>query len=582
MVNTADAETDRARGEGPYRSPDRRTRHAVVVGGSVAALLTAHVLSSHADRVTVVERDLLPEGPEPRAGVPQSRHTHVLLEGGQRALDELLPGIVAELREHGAPRVGLPSDIVQWQAWRYYRRTGATAHLLTGTRPLLEWLVRRRVLAEPRITVLEGTEVVGLVGDSARVRGVRLRRRGSETHQDVRQLAADLVVDASGRGSRAPDWLAAIGAEPPHEETLDTGLAYATRVYRHGDTNGSADTGSTDTTPAHAGSTDTGSTDTAPAHADPTDTTPAHTHPAHTGPIDTTPAHTGPTDTDPTGADTGPARTADSSAGASDTGAGVTDSNPDNSVAGSGDTGATDSVGYYFVPGRGQARGGVALPVEGGRHLVTLSGLRGSEPPSDEAAFVDFAAQLPHPVLHEWLLKARPESPVHAFRSTANVRRRYDRPGRRPAGFLAIGDALCAFNPVYGQGLAVAALGAVALRDALADPRRTPTTRRVQRALLRASRQAWDIAAGADKELPGARGDAARTRAVDRPAAWYLARVVRRAPGDPVVGAAFRSATSLVSPVSVLFAPRVVRAVLFGPVLPAPTEPPLRKESAAG
>lgn len=517
MVDTAGAETDRARGEDPYRSPDRRTRHAVVIGGSVAALLTAHVLSAHADRVTVVERDRLPEGPEPRAGVPQSRHTHVLLEGGQRALDELLPGIVAELREHGAPRVGLPSDIVQWQARRYYRRTGATAHLLTGTRPLLEWLVRRRVLAESRITVLEGTEVVGLLGDSARVRGVRVRRRGSETHQDVRQLAADLVVDASGRGSRAPDWLAAIGAEPPHEETLDTGLAYATGLYRYGDTNGSADT--------------------SPASADP----------AHTDPVSA----------------------ADSRTGASDTGAGITD-------------GATDSIGYYFIPGRGQARGGVALPVEGGRHLVTLSGLRGSEPPSDEAAFVDFAARLPHPVLHEWLLKARPESPVHAFRATANVRRRYDRPGRRPAGFLAVGDALCAFNPVYGQGLAVAALGAVALRDTLADPRRTPTTRRVQRALLKASRQAWDIASGADKELPGARGDAARTRAVDRPAAWYLARVVQRAPGDPVVGAAFRSASSLVSPVSVLFAPRIVRAVLFGPVLPAPTEPPLRKESAAG
>ncbi|MFE7128532.1 FAD-dependent oxidoreductase [Streptomyces sp. NPDC057617] len=555
MVNTAGAETDRARREGPYRSQDRRTRHAVVIGGSVAALLTAHVLSAHADRVTVVERDRLPEGPEPRAGVPQSRHTHVLLEGGQRALDELLPGIVAELREHGAPRVGLPSDIVQWQARRYYRRTGATAHLLTGTRPLLEWLVRRRVLAEPRITVLEGTEVVGLLGDSARVRGVRVRRRGSETHQDVRQLAADLVVDASGRGSRAPDWLAAIGAEPPHEETLDTGLAYATRLYRHGDVDDSVDAG-----PA----------DTGPANADPADTNSAGVGPANVGPIDTDPAGTG------------PAHATDAGPDAAGTSADALDSDADSPVPRRVDTGATDSVGYYFVPGRGQSRGGVALPVEGGRHLVTLSGLRGSEPPSDEAAFIDFAARLPHPVLHEWLLKARPESPVHAFRATANVRRRYDRPGRRPAGFLAVGDALCAFNPVYGQGLAVAALGAVALRDTLADPRRTPTTRRVQRALLKASRQAWDIAAGADKELPGARGDATRTRTVHRPAAWYLARVVQRAPGDPVVGAAFRSATSLVSPVSVLFAPRIVRAVLFGPVLPAPTEPPLRKETAAG
>ncbi|MDX3855258.1 NAD(P)/FAD-dependent oxidoreductase [Streptomyces sp. AK02-01A] len=451
------------------------------MGGSIAGLLAARALGAHADRVTIVERDRFPDGPEPRPGVPQSRHTHVLLEGGQRALEALLPGILTELHEHGAPRLGMPNDLVQWQASRFYRRTSPTVHILTGSRPVLEWLVRRRVLAEPGITAIEGSEVVGLLGDSARVRGVLLRERGARTRHDTRPLDADLVVDASGRGSRAAGWLAGIGAEPPREETLDTGLAYATRLYRAAE-----------------------------------------------------------------------------------------------------DAEGPDCLGYYFVAGRDHIYGGVALPIEGGRHLVTLSGLRGSEPPSDEAAFTDFAARLPHPVLHEWLLRAEPESPVHAFRATANVRRRYDRPGRRPSGFLATGDALCAFNPVYGQGMAVAALSALALRDALAGRRRTPTTRRLQGTLLKASQQAWDIASGADRELPGATGDAVRTRAVDRPAAWYLARVQDRAPGNPVVGAAFRAAFSLTAPVSVLFTPSVVRAVLFGPVRPTPSEPPMRPEHTAG
>ncbi|MEV6420799.1 FAD-dependent monooxygenase [Streptomyces sp. NPDC051662] len=479
MVNAADVERDPADGTGPTGSTDRGTRHAVVVGGSIAALLTARTLSAHADRVTLVERDRLPEGPEPRAGVPQSRHLHVLLEGGRHALEELLPGIVAELREQGAPRIGMPGDLAQWQNGRFYRRTASSVHLLTGTRPVLEWLVRRRVLADPRITLLEGTEVVGLIGDAARVRGVRLRGRGARRRLGVRSLTADLVVDASGRTTHAPDWLAGIGAEPAHEETLDSGLAYASRLY----------------------------------HA--------------------------PESTD-----------------------------------------GTDCPGYYFVPGRDQPYGAVALPVENGRYLVTLSGLRGCEPPSDEAAFTEFTALLPHPVLHDWLLKARPDSAVHAFRSTASVRRRYDLRGRRPAGFLAIGDALCSFNPVYGQGMTVAALGALALRDALADPRRAPTTRRVQRALLGAARQSWDIASGADRELPGAIGNVARTRLADRPGAWYVARVLDRAPGDPVVGAAFRAACALTAPVSGLFAPRVARAVLFGPPLPAPTDPPRRPERA--
>ncbi|MGW2262612.1 FAD-dependent oxidoreductase [Streptomyces sp. NPDC004749] len=529
MVDSAGAGTGTtASRDGAHHSSGRRGRHALVVGGGPAALLTARVLASHADRVTLVERDRLPDGPEPRAGVPQSRHNHVLLEGGQRALEKLLPGIVGELREHGAPRVGMPDDLVQWQDHHFYRRTPATAHLLTGSRPLLEWLVRRRVLADPRITVVEGTEVVGLVGDAARVRGVRVRERGAGTHQDVRELTADLVVDASGRGSRAPEWLAAIGADVPHEETIDAGLAYATRMYR-----GPADRPGAPGPSAPAGT----------RHA---------TDPAGAGGTPGAPAAADTSDTDSTPGEPG--------------------------TDGGGDPDAVDCVGYYFVPGRDEARGAVVLPIEGGRYLVTLSGLRGSEPPADETEFTDFAARLPHPLVHDWLLKAEPESAVHAFRSTSDIRRRYDRPGRRPAGFLATGDALCCVNPVYGQGLTVAAFGALALRDALADPRRTPTTRRVQRALSRAARQAWDIASGADRVLPGARGDAVRLRPADRPAAWYLGRVRRRAPGDPVVGAAFRSVLALKEPGSVLFAPRVARAVLFGPVRPAPTEPQARRE----
>ncbi|MFI8520673.1 NAD(P)/FAD-dependent oxidoreductase [Streptomyces sp. NPDC085481] len=457
----------------------RRTRHAVVIGGSLAGLLAARVLSEHAERVTVVERDRYPEGPDARPGVPQGRHLHVLIEGGQRALDELLPGFMAELRELGAPKVGVPEDMVQWQNGRWFQRTPATAYFYTGPRPQLEWLVRQRVLADPRIELVEGTETVGLLGDSARVRGVMLRERGADAGKEPRALEADLVVDASGRSTRAPDWLAGIGAEAPHEETLDTGLAYGTRIYR------------------------------SPAE-------------------------------DP----------------------------------------ATDAVGYYVVPNPAQVYGGVVLPLGDGRHLVTLSGLRGDEPPTDESLFEEYARKLPHPVVSDWLAKAEPLSKVYGFRRTANIRRRYDRPGRRPAGFLATGDALCAFNPIYGQGMAVAAMTAVALRTALADPKRTPTTRRVQRALLDASKQAWDISAGADKKMPGATGDAARSGAMDKVTGWYLRRVQAHASGNPVVGAPFRAALTLTAPLTSLFAPAVARAVLFDPLPETPAEPPMRRGDA--
>lgn len=454
----------------------RGTRHAVVIGGSLAGLLAARVLAEHAERVTVVERDRLPEGPDARSGVPQGRHLHVLIEGGQRALDELLPGFMDELRELGAPKVAMPTDMVQWQAGQWFTRSPASAHFYSGPRPQLEWLVRQRVLADPRVELVEGTETVGLTGTSARVTGVRLRERGAG--KETRTLAADLVVDASGRSTKAADWLAGIGAEAPHEETLDTGLAYASRIYK-----------ATDAVPA------------------------------------------------------------------------------------------TDAQGYYIVPGPRQTYGGVIVPLGDGHHMVTFSGLRGEAPPTEEEAFEAYAKRLPHPVLSEWVAAAEPVTPVHGFRQTANIRRRYDRPGRRPAGFLATGDALCAFNPIYGQGMTTAALAAVALRGALSDTRRVPTTQRVQRALLASSRQAWDISAGADKKMPGATGDAARLQPADRFADWYLGRIQELAAGDPEVGTPFRAVLSLTAPLSSLFAPSLVRAVLFSPVPETPAEPPLRRDA---
>jgi hypothetical protein len=121
-------------------------------------------------------------------------------------------------------------------------------------------------------------------------------------------------------------------------------------------------------------------------------------------------------------------------------------------------------------------------------------------------------------------------------------------------------------------------MSAVALRDVLADRRRTPTTRRVQRALLGASRPAWDISAGADRKMPGAVGNALAGRSTDRVTGWYLRRVQERAPGDAVVGGTFRAVLHLAAPVTALFAPAVARAVLFRPPAPTPAEPPERPE----
>lgn len=452
----------------------------VVVGAGFAGLLTAYALAEHADRVTIVDRDRAPDEPRPRAGVPQGRHPHVLLAAGQQTLESMLPGVLDELTALGAPLLGLPRDLLQISLGRWVRRWHECTPFLTGTRPLLEHVVRRRVLAHPRIAVVDGTEVVGLSGDSARVDGVVVReRRAGTVLEALAVLAADLVVDASGQSSRAPQWLTELGATPPAEERIDTGLAYATRVYH--------------ATPDH------------------------ETH---------------------------------------------------------------DYKGIYLVPHPLLPRGGVVMPTEEpGRYLVMLSGLTGEQPPTDPAGFEAFAGTLEHRIVSDWMAAAEADGPAVGYRNTANVRRRYDLLDG-PDGLLVVGDAACVFNPIYGQGISVAALEAAAVRDAVKNGRRT--TRQLQQNVMAAAEQAWAISAGADKTMPGATGDGLRSGLADRLAGWYLGRVQAHSATNQTVGSAFSGVIHLTSPPTALFAWPVVRIALFRRPQPGAAEPPLFAERPEG
>lgn len=203
--------------------------HAVVLGGSLAGMLTASVLARHVDRVTLVERDELPSTPATRKGVPQGRHAHLLMSGGARAIDTLLPGTIDRLIAEGGHRIGLPSGLVSMSAHGWFERLPASEFVVTASRALLDFVVRRQVLAESRITVLDRTSVQDLCGDATRVSGVQLR---SELDRSARTMAADFVIDATGRASRARKWLTELGLPAVHEETVDPGLAYATRLFR--------------------------------------------------------------------------------------------------------------------------------------------------------------------------------------------------------------------------------------------------------------------------------------------------------------------------------------------------------------
>lgn len=192
-------------------------------------MLTASVLIRHFDEVTVVERDKLPDGPEPRTGVPQARHAHLLMSGGARAIEELLPGTLDELFAAGAHRISVPTDLVSLSAQGWVPRFPEMQFIITCSRGLLDWIVRRQTLCDNKISVLTGTEPVALLGDKATVTGVLVEDRIS---REQITLEANLVVDATGRNSKLSKWLKDFGLPTVPEETVDSGLAYATRIFR--------------------------------------------------------------------------------------------------------------------------------------------------------------------------------------------------------------------------------------------------------------------------------------------------------------------------------------------------------------
>jgi 2-polyprenyl-6-methoxyphenol hydroxylase-like FAD-dependent oxidoreductase len=205
--------------------------HAIVIGGSMAGLLAARVLSDHFDHVTILERDPVQDAPEARKGQPQARHLHGLLAKGFGLMQSYFPGLANDLVAGGAT-LGDMGAMMRWYHFGGYKRqfqSGLIGVLMS--RPFLEWQIRRRVLALPNVALRSAVAVTEMAAtaDRSRVTGVKATAR---TSQQVEMLDADLVVDASGRGSAAPKWLEALGYGRPAETEVKVDIAYATRVYR--------------------------------------------------------------------------------------------------------------------------------------------------------------------------------------------------------------------------------------------------------------------------------------------------------------------------------------------------------------
>jgi len=437
---------------------------AVVLGGSVAGLLTASVLADSYHSVVVVERDVLASHPAHRRGVPHGRHAHGFLPSGLRLIEELLPGFAAGLVAQGALEGDILGNIRWYLNGGLLRQatTGLTA--ISASRPLIETEIRNAVRRRANVTVLDGYDIVGIATtpDRRRVVGARVTSCHGE---GSRVLPADLVVDCSGRASRAPRWLTALGYAAPDEDVVGIDLSYATRVFAM------------------------------PAEA------------------------------------------------------------------------FGDDLFVATTRFPGQRRSGIAQRLEGGRAMVTLAGVIGERPPVDLESFTAYARTLAVPDTYEIVLAGTPLDDPATFRCPTYVRRRFERLTDFPAGFLVVGDAACAFNPVYGQGMTVAAATATALRDRLRAPD-SPDPLEFFATQSRLLDAPWALAAGADLALPGVTGPALPPSPLT---GEYLARLQRAAVDDAELAAAFIRVTSLVDPPSALLSDEV-RARLDRWQQPAMTE----------
>lgn len=425
-----------------------RHNHALVIGGSIAGLLAARVLSDFFTTVTIIERDQLPADAVARKGAPQGRHGHGLLAGGYQAIERLLPGIGAEWITAGA----LPCDLIGDLRW--YGLGGHKAKFQSGlrgvilSRPLLETVLRRRVLALPNVRLQEDN-VRDLIANAAynRITGVRL--------ESGLVVQADLVVDAAGRGSRSLAWLEALGYSKPPEEVVPINVGYATRIFRRkpSDLNG--------------------------------------------------------------------------------------------------------DLGIIITPvAPAQTRVAVIIPLDSERWIVSLGGWLGDHPPTDGAGWLEFARSLPCSDLYELLKDAEPLSDVVVHKVPANIRRRYEQMAKAPAGFLVIGDAMCAFNPVYGQGMTVAALEAVALQECLAaDPDLLDLHYRFFAQASNVIDTPWMMTTGEDFRYPAVPGKRPLGTALLH---WYMDRVHQAATHDEMVCRAFFTVANLLKAPNSLFQPALL------------------------
>lgn len=425
---------------------------AIVVGGSIAGLASARVLADAFKEVIVLERDSIPNEPATRDGAPQTSHPHVLLEAGRATLEDLFPGFCEGVLAGGGLMIDFGTDIEEYNRGGFLADARERYPTYCASRALFEHVVRQQLGAIENVEVRGDRQVTEYLFDSdaSAVTGVRVRNGDTEG-----TLTADLVVDATGRTSRTPDWLANHGYDTPPTDEVTINVSYRSILLER----------------------------------------------------------------------------------------------PSN-----------DRRMRMVVPTAPRTRGAALIPIEDDRWEVIVQGIHRDDPPTDREGLIEYTEHLPIPMISA-LLKHQPwvADDIRQYPYPASLRRRYEELFEFPDGLVVTGDAIASFNPIYGQGMSVAALEAVCLHHALvADGVDTIGGRFFDRA-ENVVDNVWNIVVGGDFAYPQTRGPRPTGARLTN---WYMDRLIRRAQSDPALSEAFARVTRLEEPPAALLEPEIVWRVL--------------------
>ena len=435
---------------------------AVVIGAGMGGLAAAAALADHFGQVTVLDRDSLPSTPSHRSGTPQSRHLHVLLSGGLQALCELLPGFEDDLIRAGAVPLRSGLDVrTERPGFDPFPLRDLSMRVYAISRPLLEFTVRERLLKMRNVEIRAMTRVTEIVpsSDGSRATGVRVIDEAGTAGL----LAADLIIDASGRGAPTIALLLATGRQEPQATEIGVNVGYTTARYR---------------------------------------TPPSQDRPW--------------------------------------------------------------KAVLHLPEAPATSRGALLFPMEDDQWILALGGRGDEVPPGDEAGFLNSARLLRTPTIFDAVSGAERIGDLARYSFPKSVRRHFTRMPSFPGGLVPLGDAICVFNPLYGQGMSVAAQEAVVLRRLLVEDSEAAGVRPRIAADFFAEVESiletpWAMAALPDLVYPSTTGD--------RPSDFvqtlqFGAALTRLAAREPDVHKVTAEVANLLRPRSAYREPELMRRVL--------------------